>query len=199
AAIASSSTCAAPATARCAARSTTMARPSSLPPRCLSGAAPRRSPSIASAAARSRSGAAPALASRRVRSGSISRSSGERPSPPAPRKALPPTSDRTSREEHAKNSAKLEEACDFVGAATEALLAGDPRRAAHLAALGGDNALADRAVLAIARTLPREEGLRAACDLAARGFGRQAGALLAELGAHLPARSALAAPGGPRP
>jgi serine/threonine-protein kinase len=108
---------------------------------------------------------------------------------------LSPNGDRASVEEHTHASTRLEEACDFTGAAREALLAGDPRRAAQLAALGGDDALAETAIRAIVETLPREIGLRAAADLAARGFGRHAGVLFAELGAHVEAGSAFAAAG----
>lgn len=97
--------------------------------------------------------------------------------------------------DHARSSLELELACDFRGAAAEALLARDPRRAAHLAALGGDQALADRAVQAIAITLPAADGLLAAHDLATRGFGREAGALFARLGAHGDAGEAYAAAG----
>ncbi len=101
----------------------------------------------------------------------------------------------TDAADHAAASIALEQACDFRGAAREALLAGDPRRAAHLAALGGDDDLAAQAVDAVARTLPEPEGLRAARDLAARGFGRNAGALFARLGAHAEAGAAFAAAG----
>jgi serine/threonine-protein kinase len=97
--------------------------------------------------------------------------------------------------DHARASIELEQACDFSGAAREALLAGDPRRAAHLAALGGDPALAAQAIDDVAAKLSPDEGLRAARDLAARGFGRQAGALFARLGAHAEAGEALAATG----
>ena len=97
--------------------------------------------------------------------------------------------------DHARASIEREQACDFEGAAREALLAGDPRRAAHFAALGGDPVLAAEAIDAVAARLPPEEGLRAAHDLAARGFGRQAGALFARLGAHAEAGEALAATG----
>ncbi|MFO0756558.1 MAG: protein kinase [Byssovorax sp.] len=99
------------------------------------------------------------------------------------------------REEHALASRRLEEACDFSGAAREALLAADPRRAVTLAVLGKDEALCDEAVAAVAGALPREQGLRAASDLAARGFGRYAGALYQTLGAHLEAGQAFAAAG----
>jgi serine/threonine-protein kinase len=96
------------------------------------------------------------------------------------------------RADHARASIELEQACDFSGAAREALLAGDARRAAHLAALGGDPVLAVQAIEAVAAQLSPEEGLRAAHDLAGRGFGRQAGALFARLGAHAEAGQALA-------
>ena len=91
---------------------------------------------------------------------------------------------------HAAASRRLEEACDFAGAAREALLAGDARRAARLAALGGDEATAREATARIAERLPREVALAAASDLASRGFGKYAGALYAELGEHAEAASA---------
>jgi eukaryotic-like serine/threonine-protein kinase len=100
--------------------------------------------------------------------------------------------------DHARASIELEEACDFRGAAREALLAGDPRRAAHLAALGGDQPLAMEAIDAIATTLPAMEARRAAEDLAARGFGKQAGALFDRVGAHAEAGQAYAAAGEAR-
>jgi serine/threonine protein kinase len=96
---------------------------------------------------------------------------------------------------HALASLRLEEACDFSGAAREALLAGDPRRALTLAVLGSDEPLCERAVLAVAEQLPREHALRTAADLVARGFGRHAGALYAHLGAHLEAGQSFAAAG----
>jgi serine/threonine-protein kinase len=99
------------------------------------------------------------------------------------------------RAEHARRSKALEEACDFNAAAREALLAGDPRRAAHLAALGGDLVLAGQAVDAAAVSLSREDALRAARDLASRGLGRPAGALFAKLGAHDEAGESFAATG----
>lgn len=101
----------------------------------------------------------------------------------------------TDHEDHARTSVALEQACDFSGAAREALLAGDPRRAAQLAAIGGDEALAARAIDAIAGSLPPEAGHLAASDLAARGFGRHAGALFARLGEHAAAGEAFAAAG----
>ena len=100
--------------------------------------------------------------------------------------------------DHARASIELEEACDFRGAAREALLAGDPRRAAHLAALGGDAALASEAIDAIAKALPAIDARRAAEDLAARGFGKQAGALFDRVGAHAEAGEAYAAAGEAR-
>jgi serine/threonine-protein kinase len=99
------------------------------------------------------------------------------------------------RIEHAAASRRLEEACDFHGAAQQALLAADPRRGALLAALAGDDPLAELAVEQIAATLSNDEARRGAADLAARGFGRQAGALFALLGAHLDAGEAFAAVG----
>ena len=99
------------------------------------------------------------------------------------------------RDEHAAASRRLEEACDFRGAAIEALLSADPRRGALLAALSGDEKLAALAVEQIVFALTSDEARRAAADLAARGFGRQAGALFALLGAHLDAGEAFAAVG----
>lgn len=97
--------------------------------------------------------------------------------------------------DHARASIELEEACDFRGAAREALLAGDPRRAAHLAALGGDAAIAADAIDALTRALSEAEVDRAARDLAARGFGRVAGAIFDRIGAHAEAGQAYAAAG----
>jgi eukaryotic-like serine/threonine-protein kinase len=99
------------------------------------------------------------------------------------------------RDEHAAASQRLEEACDFRGAAIQALLAADPRRGALLAALAGDEALAQLAVEQIALTLTNDEARRSAADLTVRGFGRQAGSLYALLGAHLEAGEAFAAVG----
>ncbi len=96
---------------------------------------------------------------------------------------------------HAAASQRLEEACDFRGAAQQALLAADPRRAAPLAALAGDEPLAQLAIEQIAATLTNAEARRTAADLTARGFGREAGALFAILGAHLEAGEAFAAVG----
>ncbi len=106
--------------------------------------------------------------------------------------AAPPNE---SAAEHARASIEREQACDFSGAAREALLAGDPRRAAHMAALGGDRALVAQAIDAVATQLPADDGLRAARALAARGFGRDAGALFARLDAHGEAGEAFAAAG----
>jgi serine/threonine-protein kinase len=96
---------------------------------------------------------------------------------------------------HAELSRKLEEACDFAGAARHALAAGDPRRAAHLAALGGDAALCDAAIDALASQAPREQALAAAVDLGARGFAKHAGALYERLGEHLDAANAFVSGG----
>ena len=98
-------------------------------------------------------------------------------------------------EEHAAASKRLEEACDFRGAAVQALLGHDPRRGALLAALAGDEALSTLAVEQVVHALSKDEARRAAADLAARGFGRQAGALFALLGAHAEAGEAFAAVG----
>ncbi|MDC3958627.1 protein kinase domain-containing protein [Polyangium jinanense] len=96
---------------------------------------------------------------------------------------------------HAEASRRLEEACDFTGAAREALLAGDARRAARLGALGGDDATAREAIARIAERLPREVALAAASDLGSRGFGKYAAALYALLGEHAEAASAFVAAG----
>jgi serine/threonine-protein kinase len=94
----------------------------------------------------------------------------------------------------ARASALLEEACDFAGAARAAMEAGDPRRALSLAAVGGDELAAERAWKALAEG-PREAAVRAAGDLAARGFGRHAGELYARIGEPLEAARAFAAAG----
>ncbi|HVK70934.1 MAG TPA: protein kinase [Polyangium sp.] len=96
---------------------------------------------------------------------------------------------------HAEASRRLEEACDFAGAAREALLAGDARRAARLAALGGDEATAREAIARIVERLPREVALASASDLASRGFGKYAGVLHTQLGEHAEAASAFVAAG----
>ncbi|MDI3286169.1 protein kinase [Polyangium sp. 15x6] len=96
---------------------------------------------------------------------------------------------------HAEASRRLEEACDFTGAAREALLAGDARRAARLGALGGDDATAREAITRVAERLPREVALATASDLGSRGFGKYAGALYALLGEHADAASAFVAAG----
>ncbi|MDI1432121.1 protein kinase domain-containing protein [Polyangium sorediatum] len=96
---------------------------------------------------------------------------------------------------HAEASRRLEEACDFAGAAREALLAGDARRAARMAALGGDEATAREAIARIVERLPREIALATASDLASRGFSKYAGALYTQLGEHVEAARAFVAAG----
>jgi serine/threonine-protein kinase len=96
---------------------------------------------------------------------------------------------------HAEASRRLEEACDFAGAAREALLAGDPRRAARLGALAGDEAVTAEAIGRIAQNLARDAALAAAGDLAARGFPKHAGALFERIGSHVEAANAFAAAG----
>ena len=103
--------------------------------------------------------------------------------------------DPTTAAEHARLSRDLEEACDFAGAARHALAADEPRRAAHLAALAGDDALSQRALDHLADHGPREQALAAAVDLAARGFHRHAAALYDRVGAHLDAAAAFSAGG----
>ncbi|MEZ4308261.1 MAG: protein kinase [Polyangiaceae bacterium] len=101
----------------------------------------------------------------------------------------------TSAEDHALLSRKLEEACDFAGAAQHALAAGDARRAAHLAALGGDDALCAKAIDLLVTGSSREQALATAVDLAARGFHIHAGDLYERAGAHLDAAGAFVAGG----
>jgi tetratricopeptide (TPR) repeat protein len=101
--------------------------------------------------------------------------------------------DEAGRAESARLSRQLEEACDFVGAARHALAAGDARRAAHLAVLGGDDALCQQAMDTLVANASREQTLAAAVDLVARGFHKQAGALFERAGAHLDAAAAFAA------
>jgi serine/threonine-protein kinase len=96
---------------------------------------------------------------------------------------------------HEEASRLLEEACDFQGAAREALAAGDPRRAIQLGALAGDTALCDRAVEALAQSPDREAALRAASNLEARGLPKYAGAVLEALGEHSSAAQAFALAG----
>ncbi len=100
-----------------------------------------------------------------------------------------------SAADHALLSRNLEESCDFVGAARHALAAGDARRAAHLAALGGDEALCQHAIDTLVAAGPREQALATAVDLAARGFHRHAGSLYERAGALLDAALAFIAGG----
>ncbi len=104
-----------------------------------------------------------------------------------------PAGDAASAEDHARLSRKLEEACDFAGAARHALAAGEARRAAQLAALAGDDALYAEAQEALVSLSPREVALAAAVDLGARGFSRHAGALFERVGAYLDAAAAFVA------
>jgi len=91
---------------------------------------------------------------------------------------------------HAEASRRLEVDCDFAGAAREALLAKDPRRAIHMAALGGDEATAREAVLQIAAQFQRLKALGIAVDLNSRGAHRYAAMLYAGLEAHVDAAEA---------
>lgn len=95
--------------------------------------------------------------------------------------------------DHARASELLELACHFADAGREALRAGDARRAVHLAALGGDEALAESALDALVAHASREVALATAGDLAARGFARHAGELFGRLDHHLEAARAFAA------
>jgi serine/threonine-protein kinase len=96
---------------------------------------------------------------------------------------------------HAEASRRLEEACDFAGAAREALLAADPRRAARLGALAGDEAAVAEAIGRIAESLSQDVAFATAGDLAARGFPKHAGALYERIGHHAEAASAFVAAG----
>ncbi|HRI64963.1 MAG TPA: protein kinase [Polyangium sp.] len=91
---------------------------------------------------------------------------------------------------HLEASRRLEVACDFSGAAREALLAKDPRRALRLAALGGDDATAQQAMDEIATHVQRLKALGFAIDLGARGAHRYAAMLYARLDAHVEAAEA---------
>ncbi|MBK8257803.1 MAG: serine/threonine protein kinase [Polyangiaceae bacterium] len=79
--------------------------------------------------------------------------------------------------DHAALSHVFETQCNFTEAARHALLAGDARRAASLAALGGDNDVCRAAMDALVAQSPREQVLAAAVDLSARGFHIHAGQL----------------------
>ncbi|MCK6589326.1 MAG: serine/threonine protein kinase [Polyangiaceae bacterium] len=92
----------------------------------------------------------------------------------------------------------FEEACDFSAAASEALRAGDPKRAVKLAALAGDEVMCSRAVEALAASADREGAKRAAEDLAARGLSSPAGAVLEALGEFEGAAQAFVASGDAR-
>ena len=93
---------------------------------------------------------------------------------------------------HARASELYELACDFSAAAREALAARDGRRAAHLAMLAGDEAACRAALRVLVDDGPRDAAIRAAGDLAARGFSWPAGELYAALGEHLDAARAFA-------
>jgi eukaryotic-like serine/threonine-protein kinase len=109
-------------------------------------------------------------------------------------------SDETPQDEelvktHAAASRRLEIDCDFAGAAREALLAKDPRRAIRMASLGGDDATAREAIREIVRSIPQDKALGIAADLNTRGAYRQAAMLYAGLEAHLLAAEAFALAG----
>lgn len=98
-------------------------------------------------------------------------------------------------ETHAAASRRLEADCDFAGAAREALLARDARRAIRLAALGGDDATARQAIEAVATHEQRPKALGIAIDLSTRGAYRYAAMLYAQLEAHVEAAEAFALAG----
>jgi serine/threonine-protein kinase len=101
-----------------------------------------------------------------------------------------------ARAAHLRASEEREAACDFAGAAAEALAGGDARRAARLAALAGDGGLFDRATAALASD--RGEAAIAAADLSARGFTAHAGALFERAGDDGSAARAFLAAGDAR-
>jgi serine/threonine protein kinase len=96
---------------------------------------------------------------------------------------------------HAELSRRLEVDCDFAGAAREALLAKDPRRALRLAALGNDDATARQAIEEIASQQQRLKALGIAVDMNTRGAFRYAAMLYARLEAHEDAAEAFALAG----
>lgn len=100
--------------------------------------------------------------------------------------------------EAAEASRLFEEACEFQAAASEALRAGDAKRAIKLGALAGDEALCGRAVEALAASADREGARRAAEDLSARGLHAPAGAVFEALGEHESAAHAFSAAGDAR-
>ncbi|AKT36157.1 protein kinase domain-containing protein [Chondromyces crocatus] len=75
----------------------------------------------------------------------------------------------------------LEQACDFSGAAREALAAQDPRRAALLGALGGDDTLVQHAIAQMRDVHSRDDVLRLGQELLARGHAVQAAQLFDDL------------------
>lgn len=99
-------------------------------------------------------------------------------------------------EAHVRASEEREAACDFAGAATEALAGGDPRRALRLATLAGDVPLTERAISVLVEN--REEATRAAAELEARGFPAYAGAVHERLGDLLAAARAFGSAGDAR-
>lgn len=108
-------------------------------------------------------------------------------------RAPPAPLSEAERARHDARSRELEVACDFRGAAEEAVLALDPRRGLLLAALAGDEALVERATTDIVDRLAREDGVRAASEMLARGFPLVAGPLFEALGEHASAAEAFVA------
>ncbi|MBK9260289.1 MAG: serine/threonine protein kinase [Polyangiaceae bacterium] len=106
-----------------------------------------------------------------------------------------PNDDEELVRTHAEASRRLEVECDFAGAAREALLAKDPRRAIRLATLGGDESTARQAIDELAMRLPSPAALGVASDLTARGAHRYAALLYARLDAHDDAAAAFALAG----
>ncbi len=96
---------------------------------------------------------------------------------------------------HAEVSRRLEIDCDFAGAAHEALLAKDPRRAIRLAALASDDTTARQAIEEIASRQQRLKALGIAVDLNTRGAFRYAAMLYARLEAYEDAAEAFALAG----
>lgn len=93
-----------------------------------------------------------------------------------------------------ERSAALEEACDFAGAARAALDGGEPRRAARLAVLSGDETLVDDAIAALA-TLGASELELCAAELLDRSQPLHAGRLFHRAGNDLRAAESYARAG----
>lgn len=85
-------------------------------------------------------------------------------------------------------SALYERACEWQSAAAEALRAGEPARALHLALLAKDEALAERAIAPLVQDMAAAQG--AACQLARRGHHAWAARVLEGAGLDVDAARA---------